>query len=465
MTRRSGLLGVRARITLLAVVVVGVVLVLGALAFVRLTRSRIESSITAGATARAEGVVALVEAGALKDPLPGRDPEFLAQVVDNSGQVVAADRAIQGIPAFTGSAVAIGQQAEFTVDSLFEAAEDELEEIEDEGPYSVVAIGVDLSEGSGAVLVAASLEPSADARNAVVPVLSLGLPFLLGIVAATTWFLTGRALRPVERMRSEVIQISAADLDRRLPVPQARDEIHRLALTLNQMLERLEASATRQRRFVADASHELKSPLAALRTMVDVALEDPEPDDQLQALRDLGVEVDRMERLANDLLYLASYDEARPPERREEVDLDQVVGREGSSLRQRSPVAVDSSGLAPARIVGDPDRLAQLVRNLADNAARYARSTVWLETAVENGEAVLAVSDDGPGIPPADSERVFERFVRLDDSRTRDRGGAGLGLAVSRAIARSHGGDLRVVEPRYGGATLEARFPTDARTE
>ena len=324
----------------------------------------------------------------------------------------------------------------------------------------VVVRGVAGAGGPATVQVAASLEDAGEAVDAVAPALWLGFVAVLAIVGITTWALTGRALRPVEEMRSRADQISAAALDRRLPLPQATDELRSLAITLNAMLERLEQSAIRQRRFVADASHELKSPLTAMRAMVDVAARDPGVA-QPELLTDLDVELDRMQRLVADMLYLARSDES--PEARDHaaIDLEQIVAAEAAALRSRSSVVVDTSGLYPVRINGDRTRIAQLVRNLTDNAARHAASTVWLGTARRRDEAVVLVRDDGPGIPEEDRRRVFERFVRLDESRARDTGGAGLGLAVARSIARDHGGEL-VLASATGGAAFEARFPASS---
>ena len=168
-----------------------------------------------------------------------------------------------------------------------------------------------------------------------------------------------------------------------------------------------------------------------------------------------------MQLLVTDLLFLARHDETQVPARLEEVDLDQVVL---SALPGGiSEVRIDTSGITPARILGDPDVIWQLIRNVVDNALRHASSIVWVETVERDGRAVALVSDDGDGIPAAEADRIFERFVRLDESPTRDTGGSGLGLAVARTIARDHGGDLVVAEPRHEGATFEAWFPLPAR--
>ena len=450
-------LGVRSRAVIVAVLVVATALAAGTFALVTLTGRGLESSLRDAAIARADSLVALISAGALEDPLPGRNPELFAQVVDGSGTVVAADRAIAGIPAVASIPVAVGERRLVTLNDILEGFEDEEAGLEDQGPYAVVVHGVALAEGPGTVLVAASLEDAAQARNAVLPLLGIGLPLLLGLVAATVWLLTGRALRPVEEMSAEADRISALALDRRLPLPAAEDELRRLAETLNEMLERLDQAAARRARFVADASHELKSPLTAMRTMVDVAGREGALD--ADVMTDLSFEIERMQQLVSDLLILARHDESQRPERVAEVDLDQLAAASGSELRSGEKVRIDLSGIQPVRVMGDPDRTALLVRNVTDNAVRHAETTVWIETEERGGRARVIVSDDGPGVPTSEQARIFERFVRLDESRARNTGGTGLGLAVARAIARDHGGDLVVGESRHGGATFEAWIP------
>lgn len=457
--RRWAGLGVRSRATGVAVLVVAVAFAAGTYGLLGLTSNRIESSITEAAVARADSVVALLAADAVVDPLPGRDPELLAQIVGPGGEVVAADRAIAGIPPLVSVELAVGGDQVLIRDDILEGYENEAAGLEDQGPYAVAVRGVALPDGPGTVLVAASLEDAAQARNAVLPLLGIGLPLLLILVGVTVWLLTGRALRPVAEMSLEAGRISALALDRRLPYPAARDELFRLAETLNDMLDRLETSAIKRTRFVADASHELKSPLAAMRTMVDVATAEGAGDAEL--IGDIDQEIERMQLLVTDLLFLARHDETQVPARLEEVDLDQVVL---SALPGGiSEARIDTSGITPARILGDPDVIWQLIRNVVDNALRHASSIVWVETVERDGRAVALVSDDGDGIPAAEADRIFERFVRLDESRTRDTGGSGLGLAVARTIARDHGGDLVVAEPRHEGATFEAWFPLPAR--
>lgn len=451
-------LGVRARAVVAAVLVVGIAVAIGTVVLLRLTGDRIEDSIRETAAARAETLAALVETSPAPDPLPGLDPELLAQIIDGSGRVIASDATITGIPALATLDAAVGTRRIVVLDDILEGFEDEPAGLEDQGPYVVVVRGVTLDSGApGKVLVAASLEDAAQARNAVLPVLGAGLPILLVLIGAVVWFLTGRALRPVDEMSVEAGRISGGGLSARLSVPPARDELQRLAETLNEMLARLEASSLRQRRFVSDASHELKSPLASIRTIVEVAGRDGSLPEEAAA--DVAAEVARMEALVGDLLYLAQHDESPSQDPNGEVDLDRVVASAVGLVRAGSGVPIDTSAISAVRVRGDEAGLGRMVRNLVDNASRHARSGVWVELDEKDGRSRLAVSDDGSGVPDGDAERIFERFVRLDESRARDTGGAGLGLAVVRAVAREHGGDAYVGRPRRGGATFIVELP------
>jgi signal transduction histidine kinase len=230
---------------------------------------------------------------------------------------------------------------------------------------------------------------------------------------------------------------------------------------MNAMLDRLEGAADRQRQFVSDASHELKSPLTTIRSTVEVAPRhgDGGGDGWTDVRATVLSEVDRMDDMVSDLLQLARLDETGgSPSTRVDVDLDELLGKEASRLRGLG-VAVDDSGVGAARVHGDPSGLARLVRNLGDNAVRHARSTVGLGVSDADGTAVVVVDDDGPGVHVSDRERVFERFTRLDEGRTRGAGGAGLGLALVRAVAAAHGGTVRVLDGPLGGARLEVRIP------
>ena len=449
-------MGVRARATLVAVVAVAIALAAGSVILLQQTGERIESSIRAAASARAEALGALIGAGALVDPLPGQDPELFAQVVDPSGDIVASDRTVAGLPALVDVSGSTSGVVVYTIDDVLEGFEDREAGLEDEGPYAVAVLGVSHESGPLTVVVAASMEDAAQARNAIRPVLGLGLPALLALVAGLVWVLTGRALRPVADMSDEAARISSLALDRRLPVPAARDELQQLALTLNEMLARLEESSLKQRRFVSDASHELKSPLASIRTIAEVAGADGRLDDEAAA--DIAAEVARMQSIVTDLLYLARHDEHPGGRVHEDVDLDQVVGAAVASASASGTPFFELS-VSPTRVFGDVSALERMVRNLIDNARRHARSRVWVEVRHDGARARLVVEDDGPGIPESEAVRIFDRFVRLDESRARDTGGAGLGLAVVAAVAADHGGSVEVHASRHGGAAFAVTMP------
>ena len=440
-------------------VVVGLVLALGFVLIIDRTRARLEDSIVEAAETRAGDVAALAEADALPGTIISAGDEQHVQVVEG-GAVVAATFVLDRFPPLATLEPAPGETASLDLpEAVFEAIEEETGLIEDEGPYVLVARGYQRDGMKGAVLVASSLDEAASAVNALRPLLWVGWPATLAAVALTVWFLTGWALRPVQAMSEEADEISGDALDRRLPVPASADEVRHLAATLNRMLGRLESAATAQRQFVSDASHELKTPLATVRTMVEVAAADPDFDDWQSLLEGLRHENERMGTLVADLLALARFDEAAPAVRREDVDLDQVLGRVAErTSRLHANIVIDRSGIAAARVVGDEAALERLFGNLATNAARHATSRVVFTLRSDGPWVTASISDDGPGIPASERTRVFERFVRLDEARDRPEGGTGLGLAVARAIARTHGGDVRVVDSATG-ASLEVRLP------
>ena len=237
------------------------------------------------------------------------------------------------------------------------------------------------------------------------------MPLLVAVVAVVTWLVVGRALRPVEAIRSRVAQIGAGDLHQRVPDPGTGDEVGRLAATMNRMLDRLQRSSERQRRFVSDASHELRSPLASLRTQLEVSLAHPEGADWPGVASGVLEEGVRMERLVDDLLALARADEGVVLAHTEELDLGEIVAEEAGRV-EGLEVEAD---VAEARLRGDPQALRRVVRNLLDNARRHASSRIVLRVSLEGDEVVAVVEDDGAGIPEAEREQVFERFARLEE--------------------------------------------------
>lgn len=311
--------------------------------------------------------------------------------------------------------------------------------------------GVTLTVHAGAPL-AAEQEAVGTVRGAMLT----GLPVLLLVVAGVTWLVTRRALRPVEGIRREMAAITASeDLTRRVPEPDSRDEIAALARTTNETLTALEASVERQRRFVADASHELRSPIASLRTQLEVAEAHPELLDLPGAVADTV----RLQALAADLLLLARLDAGEKPGGGT-VELGALVREEVSQRTgDRIAVAVEAPEGEAFVVNGSRGQLARVVGNLLDNAQRHAGTSVAVSVAADGRGVRVEVRDDGDGVPEEERERIFERFVRLDDARSRDDGGAGLGLAIARDVAARHGGTLTVHRADGGGAAFLLRLP------
>ncbi|MEU7906915.1 HAMP domain-containing sensor histidine kinase [Actinoplanes sp. NPDC049118] len=287
-----------------------------------------------------------------------------------------------------------------------------------------------------------------------------GIPLAVVLVALVAWLATDRALRPVERMRAQTAQFSAQGLDQRLSVPDSDDRLARLADTFNDTLDRLAAAADRQRRFIADAAHELRTPIGSVRAILEVAANHPDRADHAAVIREAAGETRRLHRLADDLLLLARL-EAAAAVPREPIDLA-ILARDQIADRGRTgPVRVGCDVTGPAVVAGDRAQLTRLLRNLLDNAERHARGAVTVTVGPDPaaGWVRLLVVDDGPGIAPADREKVLLPFTRLDDARARDSGGSGLGLAIARDICAGHGGTLAVVDGDLGGAALLVRLP------
>jgi signal transduction histidine kinase len=395
-------------------------------------------------------VTAVAKTGRVPRSLAVIDPddEFV-QLLAPTGAVVAASDNVSGLPAQ-------GALSEVAV---------EIRGPLKEKPVVVVSGTVDVlatPHGRVTVLVGHSLDTVEDATQTLARLLAWGLPPLLGVVGFAAWMLTGRALSPVEAIRAEVDAISSAELDRRVPEPPGEDEIARLARTMNGMLSRLEQSVRRQRRFTADASHELRSPVAAIRQHSEVSLAHPTRYPGSALAGTVLAEALRMQRLVDDLLLLAKADEHSPEDSRECVDLDDLVFAEAARLRSDTSLRVDTGEVSAGRVHGNPDGLRRLLRNLTDNASRHAQQRIQLGLTEHADHVLLSVEDDGTGIPASDRERVLERFVRLDGARARDNGGSGLGLAIVAELARAHGARLWITQGQLGGARVELNFPRSA---
>jgi len=315
---------------------------------------------------------------------------------------------------------------------------------------------VDTPDGEITVVAQRSVAEVERTVDSVTGVLVVGIPVLVLLVGMIAWYLGGRALRPVEAIRAEVDEISGTTMHRRVPEPAAEDEVGRLARTMNRMLERLEASSDRQREFVSNASHELRSPIAAIRATVEVALRRPESTDWSELAARILDEDQRMEETVSDLLELARLDEDGTALPTTTVDLDEVVLEEAGRV---DGATVHTGAVLAGRVQGSRAQLARVVRNLLANALRHADGAVDVALRVDDGTVELVVDDDGPGIPAADRERVFERFTRLDEGRARDAGGTGLGLAIVRAIVERHRGTVTIADRPDGGARFVVRLP------
>jgi signal transduction histidine kinase len=444
---------VRSRATVAAAATVALALAVGGATLVYLVHGAELQTVRSDGRDELAAVQVLARQASPPRLLPAVRNTALVQVVSRAGQVVASSAALPQTPMAYLSPHGKGQ-----VTTVVPALS-----VSREGPFLVYAGRVENPPG-GTAYVAGSLRPVDEATNEVTRAVVIGGPLLVVLVGLLTWFLTARALAPVEAIRAEVEYISERALDRRVPQPDGDDEIGRLARTMNAMLERLDEAAARQRQFVSDSSHELRSPLAALLAQIEVALSATMTESSRKVLVGLRAEGERLERIIDDLLLLARADERSLSARRRLMDLDDLVLDEAARLRSRGLVKIDTAGLSAAQLFGDRDQLVRLVRNLLDNAERHARSVVTVGLQEDHGAAVLTVTDDGAGIPPEERERVFERFTRLDTSRERSSGGSGLGLAIARQIARAHDGNIEVTESEKG-ARFVVRLPVSSPGE
>ena len=421
--------------------------------------SSVRSNVTTTLNTYAESVAHSAVDGRWPTPLPPApgDPGMWAQVVDSSGRVLAATQNVAGRPAMymltagstspKPSPTLVGHGDEQVVAQRYVA-----------GSTPVVVYA------GGPTRLLSIL--TSDIRGHLLYTVPLVLLGAIGI----SWLLIGRTLRPVEHMRAEAAEITGSGLHRRIPEPDSDDEIGRLARTLNTMLGRLEDSAARQRRFVADASHELRTPVTAIRTTLEVGLAHPDQAPWPELATRATAEAARLQRLVDALLVLAHTDDDTLIGRREPVDLGRLARTVVDAAPGRLPVEIDA--LPGIKVLGDPDQLTRLIRNLLDNADSHADSWVRLTVAeAEPDTVVLEVADDGPGIAPADQERVFDRFVRVQAARDRKSGataGTGLGLSIARDIVTAHGGTITVDDtyPRdenRSGAKFTVRLPIAGR--
>lgn len=456
-TRRSGSSrrpGIRSRVTIVATVIVAATLAASGVILGFLLHQSLISGLDAGQRVLAQSVASQAASGSVPRTIPENSEKgAVVQVLSATGKVIASTGNIDGEPPLlktppnTRAPLALTQSTSPLGN----------------GSLRLQAWPATVANGHGWVYVATSLNQVDAAIGSLVTLFGVGLPIVLAIVGLIVWESVAVTLAPVERMRQRAAVIGAHDLGQRIPVPRSRDEIARLASTMNGMLDRLEAATLRQRQFVGDASHELKSPLAAVRAEIDVATAHPDQTDQRAVFASLGEQTDRMAALIDDLLFLARSDELAPTSEADVVDLDELVLAEIRRHRGTPRTPIELRTVQAARVVGSRRDLTRALRNLVENAREYARSIVLLSLTVSETTATLTVSDDGPGIAAEDRERVFERFTRLENSRLRrnSAAGFGLGLAIARQIVHAHGGTLTIDAPTDGttGAVFLLRLP------
>lgn len=445
--RWCGGIATRSALVAAAVVLASLVIV-GAVSVVLLNQSMC-ADVDAAARARAAAVAERLREeppDELESVLLATDQRIVAvQVVDRGGQVVRRSQSAPERPliplqdsAFTDPRVGVPATSDDDI--------------------RVASQTVSGRKGQYTVLVGGGIEPIESMVSTVATMLAITAPVVAVVAAVATYLLVRRSLRSVDAIRSRVTQISASDLGERVPVPNRADEISALAVTMNEMLTRIEAGHSAQRRFVGDASHELRSPLATVISALEIAESHPEMLDKTLLQTALLPEAHRMQSLVEDLLLLARADEHGLPMRRTEIDLDDLAGAEVARLKRETSLKI-SAQLAAVKVTGDALGVARVLRNLADNATRHAGAEVSIVVRAEGDSAYLHVCDDGPGIPADERDRVFERFVRLDTDRSRHGGGSGLGLAIVAEIVAAHEGTVGIGDHAGGGTVMTVQLP------
>ncbi|HWS36999.1 MAG TPA: HAMP domain-containing sensor histidine kinase [Actinoplanes sp.] len=430
MLRRLKELSLRARLLLVSATGLTLGLAAGGVLMVTVLGYAQIRSVHSEAMTTARGVAALVDQGSLPNPIPV-SPGLQVQVIDENNTVRA-------VSATSDRLVPILYAGE--LDGMQDGDSRRIpgERIGYQGEARVVLLSAGPPTAPLRILVAQSTDQVTQSVHILRITLLIGFPLLVILLALGLWRALGAALRPVDALRAGAEEITGGTRAGRLPVPDGRDEIHRLAVTLNDMLHRLDGARARQRAFVADAAHELRSPLTNMRTELEVAQHLPDDTDWPELADDLLADVQRLSRLVDDLLLLARSDEGVLTTRLEEIDLAQFV----ADAAERYPGTTFDDPGTPLPLLAEPDSLARVITNLLDNAERHKRSAVLVKAFDAGTAMIVEVADDGPGIPETDRDRVFQRFTRLDDARARDAGGSGLGLAIVSELVRKHRGTV-----------------------
>ena len=431
----------RNRAALGAVAVAGGALVLGSLGFIGVVDSALEFGVQSAIT---------------------RDASAIAERIEGSGDAVLPDDGFDDdIVQLVGPAGVVDSTDGDTELPVPRPGRDVITLLDGE-EYVVVSESLEIDGEQYQVVVGASLDEVSSATGTVALLLMIVVPVAIFFIWLTTRVVVGRALSPVERIRGEVAAIGADELSHRVAESGTGDEIERLAATMNDMLDRLERAQRAQRQFVSDASHELRSPLASIRQLAEVARAHPDTVTTPELIESVLAEGARLQDLVESLLLLARLDERAETLARHPVDLDDLALSEVVRVRAAGEVAVSGASIGAGRTTGDARMLARALRNLVDNAIRHASTAVSIGVEESGAVVRVMVDDDGAGVPERERSRVFERFVRLDEARSRDAGGSGLGLAIVAEIARAHGGSVSTSASPLGGARFVVELPRSA---
>jgi signal transduction histidine kinase len=449
-------LSIRARLTLFFVLAIAVVLTFTGFALVSL----VHRSLVSAASNQIADEMVQVQSRFATSTMPANKKVVLAmrgdvvvQVTNMAGtRVWAASSAIADAPVLAHARTNSPSTSGLNVVMAKSARNSDA--------FSQVSLGqvqpIGTSRGEGLIFGFVYGGPINHSVTVLLASVAVSFPLLLLISGALIWFGIGLALAPVEAIRRRVDAIAAQDLSERVPVTGGDDEIARMARTLNAMLDRLESSSRFQQEFVSNASHELRSPLATLLATVERAESDQSNANWPEVAGTIMREGRRLDTIIDGLFWLARHDENQIDVTSVDVDLDDLLFEESQRVRSISELSVDTSAVQPTRVVGDQAMLKRMIRNVVDNAARYAVSELRFGSRYDGPYAVVTVSDDGEGVDVAESARFFERFVRADPARSRQSGGTGLGLSIVTDIVTRHGGSARFIEVERG-STIELR--------
>ena len=439
----------RTRMLIISSAAVALVLIVGGVLLLALLRAELIDTADDAGTDTATSVADLAAEGILPPVLAATEEVATAVQVVQNGEVISATTNAVGTRAFLEDEQEPGETSLTDRTTL---------PFDEDGPFRVIALGTETPTGDATVYVAVDVEDVAEVIAVARKVGSAGVAALIFVLAAVFWVVIGRTLAPVTAIRDRAEAITGSELHQRVPEPVRQDEIADLAQTINAMLGRLEDSAKRQEAFVADAAHELRSPIASLQARLETELLSPRTNGDDRMTRDLLRETTRMGRLVDHLLLLARSDAGTITADKVPVDLEEIV-RESITSVEPAAVPVTTKDVEPVQVPGQPALLEHVVTNLLDNAGRYADSSIDVSLHANARFAILTVDDDGPGIPEDLRAGVLERFVRVDASRERGTGGAGLGLAIVAEIVRVHEGEIEISESPSGGARVRVLLP------